>query len=303
VVHGSSGHLTGDITFAATAERVHGGLWLLRGEATAGSPGVGRGVRARSGATALVTALPLADFAADFYAPLISGGVTDLPAGTAIDATHPSAVPPSWNPADCAAVANANPPPVRAALALGSAASLNSAAVLAGTPPVLNGAPRADSADFQRLGPLLWSELALLADRTESGVLHLSPASRSGTCDTTAPANWGAPADPAHPCFDYFPLIHAPGPLIVSGGEGQGILAVDGQLTLEPGTRFTGVILARSLVADRAEIAGSVRVQSSARVSADLSYNDCAIQRALGRAPALRRLYRGPDRWWLPGFD
>jgi hypothetical protein len=261
------------------------------------------GARARARVTVMLTAVPLAEFVADFHAPLVSGGATNLLAGTVIDATRAGALPANWRPADCTAAPSAQPAVVRPAVALGNAASLNSAATLTGTPPVLFGAPRADSAAYERLGPLLWQELPAVADRIEAGALSLAPAISGGTCDTAAAGNWGAPEDPAHPCFDYFPLIYAPGSLVITAGHGQGILAVDGSLTLAPGTRFTGAVLARRLDADQAEITGSVRAQSSTRVSGALRYNDCAVQRALGRSPALRRLYRYSDRWWLPGFD
>jgi len=295
----TTGPLSGGVRIQATAEQVRDAVWLLRGVAFAGRL-ASHGDRAIAKATALLIAIPLPELLADFFAPLVSGGATDLQAGTVIDALQHGLLPPFWSTADCAGTMTA--PTVRPAVALGPAASLNNAATLAGMPPVLYGAPRADSLDFERLGTLRWTEIATIADRVETGALSPAPAAQAGACETAAAANWGAPDDPAHPCFDYFPLIYSTGPLRITGGHGQGILTVDGALTLEPGSRFTGVILARSLSADSAEITGSVRVASSARMSARLRYNECAVGRALRRSPALRKLYRVSDRWWLPGF-
>jgi hypothetical protein len=294
----ATGSLPGSVQYTATAERLARGIWYVSGEGTL----IGGGqIVARARSAALATAIPLTDFNADFQAALVSGGPTHVLAAATIDATRTGALPPAWSPADCAPYATQNASVVRPAVALGALASLSGAGTILGLPPVLYRAPRTDSSDFARLGPLRWSELANIADRVESGALSLAPARSGSVCDVTATGNWGAPADPAHPCFDYFPLVYSPGPLTITG-LGQGILAVEGPLTLAPGTQFSGVILARSLDATQSEITGSVRVESSTRVSAVIRYNECAVQRALHRSPALRRVYRYAKRWWLPGF-
>jgi hypothetical protein len=294
----ATGSLAGGVQYTATAERLARGIWYVSGEGTLS----GRGqIVARARSAVLATAIPLSDFTRDFHAALVSAGTTTILAAATIDATQTGALPPAWSPAHCAPYVTQNPSVLRPAVALGALAGLSAAGTILGMPPVLYGAPRTDSSDFARLGPLRWSELANIADRVETGMLSLAPARSGSSCDVASTGNWGAPADPAHPCFDYFPLVYSPGPLTITG-SGQGVLAVDGRLTLAPGTQFSGVILARSLDATQSEITGSVRVEFATRVSAVIRYNECAVQRALQRSPALRRVYRYAKRWWLPAF-
>lgn len=105
-------------------------------------------------------------------------------------------------------------------------------------------------------------------------------------CDANASANFGDPlrvlgAD--SPCADFFPLVHAAGDLHLTGGAGQGMLVVDGNLTLLAGARFTGVLLVRGsarfengsrldgiVLADRVSLAGA----------SEIHYSACAVEQA-----------------------
>jgi hypothetical protein len=131
--------------------------------------------------------------------------------------------------------------------------------------------------------------LSRLATPITSGSV-LSPAPRvdgRGECDTHTLGNFGDPlrvfgAD--SPCKLVFTLGYVDGDLRLVGGAGQGMLLVDGDLTLETGARFEGVVIAR----------GSVRLESGAQlvgvVLADhvaleggsiVQYSSCAVDRAL----------------------
>jgi hypothetical protein len=59
--------------------------------------------------------------------------------------------------------------------------------------------------------------------------------------------NWGEPlqAGPFAACAGYFPIIHSPGDLRLTGGRGQGVLLVDGDLELGGSTRFDGLVIVR----------------------------------------------------------
>jgi hypothetical protein len=167
---------------------------------------------------------------------------------------------------------------------------------------VLNAATRASPADFDRVGSIGRADFTAFADRIETGSLTLVPAG-STTCDTNVAGNWGAPLDTAHPCFDYLPVIHAPGDLAFSGA-GQGILIVDGNLVIAPGSAFFGAILVRgTITASGGRIVGGVRVGGAGgttRPGGTVRYDECALARAFTRSPALRRVYRTSDRLWLP---
>jgi hypothetical protein len=174
---------------------------------------------------------------------------------------------------------------------------------VAGLPPVWSGAPGTDTAAFHRLGPLPLSDVAVVADRVESGSVRLAPAAVGATCDRAAPGNWGAPGDPRDPCFDYVPLVFATSDLEIQAGSGQGILVVDGSVTFRAGTTFTGLVLATGRVdLDGARVTGAVRAGSGVRVYGVLESSACAVGRILHRTRAFRRPYRFGVRLWLPPF-
>jgi len=299
----AAGTLPGNVTWITEVERLHGSLWLVRGEAavTAG----GR-LRARAAALATVTAIPIDELWLDFHAAVTSGGSLTILNGARIDATSPAGPPAAWSPADCPPSASAPQPPpplAPAGVSLDSAASLSAAgAMITGAPPVLQPGPRTAPADFARLGVLDRNALPALADHRAGGTMAFAPVAVGNTCDTSATGNAGAPEDPAHPCYDFFPLIVASGDLTLAAGAGQGILAVAGRLTMAPGVRFYGAILARELDAPALELHGALRIANGGRLGGFFRFDACALGRAFQRAGALRKVYRHADRLWLPPF-
>jgi hypothetical protein len=98
-------------------------------------------------------------------------------------------------------------------------------ALVQGTPPVASPGSTDEFGDSGR-----WlQELAVSADLRYPGgtvLANVGPAAwANGECGRSSPSNWGAPTAPGHPCFTYFPVIHAAGDLIVgASASGQGIL-------------------------------------------------------------------------------
>src|SRR4029079_18254653 len=73
-----------------------------------------------------------------------------------------------------------------------------------------------------------------------------SPPGTLQTCRTSSNTNWGEPnggVGSVTACFNYFPIIYAPGNLRISGGRGQGILLVRGDLDLSGGMEFYGPVI------------------------------------------------------------
>ncbi len=69
-----------------------------------------------------------------------------------------------------------------------------------------------------------------------------------GVCDTSSPLNWGAPEDPTHPCFDYFPIVYVPDGWDFKtqpDGAGQGIILSDVPAQFENGFSWYGLVMAR----------------------------------------------------------
>jgi len=117
----------------------------------------------------------------------------------------------------------------------------------------------------------------------------VGPVEGGGHCDRGAVTNWGDPAA-GSPCRSYLPVVHAPGNLSIGGGRGQGILLVEGDLTVSGGFHFAGVVfvLGRFAVEGAGgSVAGSV-LASTADLSGAmpggvvaLRRSTCTVQRAL----------------------
>ena len=114
-------------------------------------------------------------------------------------------------------------------------------------------------------------------------------------CNRANSLNWGEPWYPANPasasvCQNWFPIIYRPGNLTLQGGRGQGILLVDGDLTLAGGVEFFGIVLVKGRLRTQGngnKINGAVMARN---VDLDdnfiggtptVNYSTCAISRAL----------------------
>jgi hypothetical protein len=161
-----------------------------------------------------------------------------------------------------------------------------------GSPPVLEDASIGDG-DFS-----FYDDLAGMADKVFTGDQHftgIAPAVAGGTCDTSAPTNWGDPLDPGGACWSYVPIIRVAGNLSLAGnGYGQGILLVDGDLQITGNFDFYGVIVVKG----QADLGGTPRVYgglvvrngpggnglSRLRGNEGIHYSSCVVERALAQA-------------------
>lgn len=107
-----------------------------------------------------------------------------------------------------------------------------------------------DTAAVLGFGRFDWPTLVGLANsRVTVRVSGAAPPVSGEECDTTAPHNWGEPHRwMGGPCTGYYPVIHAASDLVVDGGRGQGMLLVDGNLTVQGGFEFTGAVLVRGAI-------------------------------------------------------
>jgi hypothetical protein len=100
-------------------------------------------------------------------------------------------------------------------------------------------------------------------------------------------------------------LVYAPTDLTVSG-DGIGMLIVNGDLSIESGATFAGVIVVRGnvIMSSDVRMSGSVRVQGTGATdlgTAQITYSRCAIAEALLESPAAARLINA-ERRFLPTF-
>jgi hypothetical protein len=148
-----------------------------------------------------------------------------------------------------------------------------------------------DTSALLRFGHFDWDHLVDVANTRLTGhVTGVAPRSTGEECDTADPTNWGEPTrSNGGACTGYFPVIHAPGDLVIHGGRGQGLLLVDGDLALQGGFEFFGAILVRGALRGGpggARIIGTVSmaVQGATDPSLDaiaIAFSRCTARKAL----------------------
>jgi hypothetical protein len=134
---------------------------------------------------------------------------------------------------------------------------------------------------------------AAFADKTipgSTGPIAPGPSSSGRDCQRNLPTNWGDPASLAKPCGTYFPIIHWTGNLTVYGGTGQGILVVDGDLTVSGGFTFDGLVLVGgglTIAGAGVRMTGAIQVDDERGKGSEvvgpssLKYSRCALARSL----------------------
>ncbi|MEX2157390.1 MAG: pilus assembly PilX N-terminal domain-containing protein [Gemmatimonadales bacterium] len=112
-----------------------------------------------------------------------------------------------------------------------------------GSPPVVNDPSLSDSS-FNYFGGASYAQLAARANVTLSGgTIKAQPSVTNGVCDKSVLTNWGDGLNPTAPCGNYFPTIHITGNATLDGVQGQGILLVDGNLTVQGSFQFFGIVI------------------------------------------------------------
>lgn len=148
----------------------------------------------------------------------------------------------------------------------------------------------ADTATYSVFGTETWASLVAKANVTATGG-NPSPTGSSTTC-TASSTNWGESrrgSGSIAGCENYFPIIYAPGDLSITGGRGQGILLVNGSLTIRGNFEFSGIIVVRNEldVAGTPTIYGGVLVRNADGTgskilgNAEFNFSHCAMGQAL----------------------
>jgi hypothetical protein len=182
-----------------------------------------------------------------------------------------------------------------------------------GNPPVL-GDPDLGDEDFTQFGDMSWDDLVEMADLRFPGgnINNTGPDSTTaGVCLTGQgyPLNWGNPVNPSGACGDWFPIIHVNGTArIQSGGVGQGILLVEGDLDLGGDFMFSGIVLVQGRFRTQgsgnrvngAVMASNVDFDDQQLVGGSVvQYSQCAVQRAVENAGQLNRVRPIDRRGWI----
>ncbi len=177
-----------------------------------------------------------------------------------------------------------------------------------GVPDVTVDSSAASSTRYSAFGSESWSTLTAHASVVIPAGSVVTPAAAvlNGACDRVVASNWGDPSA-ITPCWSYAPVLWAQGDLEMRGGHGQGVLLVDGDLTLSQGAEFHGVVIARDDVVGGPgggrllglAMAGDMRPGPGDHTTlgdgVQINLSRCAAQGALRRSARLVPLVR---RWW-----
>lgn len=171
--------------------------------------------------------------------------------------------------------------------------------------PILSPDSTVTSSLFTDFGGVSFDELAAMAEKIVGASAVPSPSlNGTGACDRADPLNWGEPLTGLgfDDCFNYFPIIYAPGDFQLSNGRGQGILLVRGDFSIRGSAAFYGLVVA--LGRFEAEVSpslhGAVLAQGDSAIrshtggTALIQYSSCALTRALRQAGIARPLAERP---------
>jgi hypothetical protein len=170
---------------------------------------------------------------------------------------------------------------------------------ISGTPPVAPDSTAA--ARWTALDAALTADIMLPA----GAIVTPMPVVTGAACDTAALTNWGDPAGGA--CGTWLPVIRAAGDVTLRGGTGQGILIADGDVVLENGAQFSGLVMPRDDIVGGTgggTVLGAVIALDARRGPGDhtlvssgtlLRRSSCRLLRARYRVAAPVRI---TQRWW-----
>ncbi|KPJ92544.1 MAG: hypothetical protein AMS18_07200 [Gemmatimonas sp. SG8_17] len=286
----------GSGTYAGTVRRLNQELFLID------ITGVDAGTRARQNLGALVK---LRLLTMDIQAALTTRGPTKVGGSAEIDGTNQD--PSGWT--GCAADSDL------AGLRLPSAGDLTTiggcsgASCITGSPAV-DPDPAINDSTFFEYGDTDWDGLVAMANKVISPGTYtgIGPVIVSGTCMISNSNNWGDPLTPTSACGGYFPIIYAGGNIAINTGYGQGILLVEGDLSVQGGFEFYGIVIVKGQLKTAGTgghfnggvLAANVDLDDiSVLGDALVQYSSCAITRVLQSAGTGAMLR---SRGWLYSY-
>lgn len=165
-------------------------------------------------------------------------------------------------------------------------------------------------------GEFTWDDLVGLAEITyPSGATTLNQILPDSTvvnggyiCRQSNTSNWGDPRSLVGVCSNYFPIIYAKGDLQITGGYGQGILLIEGDLAVQGGFEFYGPVYVKGELTTQGTgghfnggvVAANVNLGASTVLgNALVSFSSCAVSRAILNNTALTRVRPLAMRSWV----
>jgi hypothetical protein len=232
--------LGGNSSYTATLRRLNPSLFMVRADGRQAAPG--GEIQGRRNVSKLVR-LDIPQIAMNAAITTRTG----ITISGSSDVSGIDSVPGAWG--GLCPPAGPTVPGVRDSSGnVSTSGACSGASCIVGSPQILTD-PTVNSATFNQFGNTSFNQLAARANLVLSGtVTGIGPAAIGGACLYSVTTNWGDPLNPAAPCGSYWPIIYAPGDLHLSGGVGQGILLVNGDLTLAGGVEFYGPVISQGTV-------------------------------------------------------
>lgn len=192
--------------------------------------------------------------------------------------------------------------PAKAGIAISDASLIstsgcNNLNCVDGSPKVLATPLASDPDTYFKYGDSSWDQLVAMATLTMTTNPTPAPVVTDGKCNRTVNSNWGDVQrwTPTRACESYYPIIYYPGNAHLTGGTGQGILLVGGDLSVQGGFKFYGPVIVRGNLKTEgtgghfngAVMAANVNLaENSVLGNAVVNYSSCAVESALNNIPA-----------------
>ncbi|MCZ6753776.1 MAG: pilus assembly PilX N-terminal domain-containing protein [Gemmatimonadetes bacterium] len=278
-------NMTGRVSFTAALTRLNPNIFLVRSTGSRSDAG-GNVLAERTVATLSRLLVP----SIDITAALTVNGTIGL--GGSAEVSGVDSIPAGWS--SCPSP-SATGPGIRSSGNTVTTTGANCASLncVTGNPQFLGGDTTVTSSTFTDFNGITFADLAAMATWTISGTLtSLSPSLNGAACNEADNRNWGEPytATGFGACFDYFPILYAPGDVHMSGGRGQGILLVGGDLRLSGGVEFFGPVIVQGRVRSTGTgghiygglMANGVSLNPTSLTGNSVAqFSTCAIARAL----------------------
>jgi hypothetical protein len=208
-------------------------------------------------------------------------------------------IPTEWGAANCDTTGDTTKAGIRTA---DTSQVTGGAGHTYGTPPMKQDTT-VNTSTFRQFGDIDYATLAAMATLTiSSGNYKTNPSFIGANCNKADNLNWGDGMNRASACGNYFPIIHitdSTASTTLNGDQGQGILLVDGDLSIQGSYQFYGIVLIRGSLKTAgggstdahfwgAVMAANVDLELNTLTgNATLNYSKCAITEALERTGAV----------------
>jgi len=271
------GNVTGSGWYRGSVRRLNDLLYLINSE------GFSRDSTARQRVGLLVRLRPIE---VDITAALKTQGATKIGGSSFINGNDTP--PPGW--LDCPAIQPTLPGIEIAKAADVTTSGCKDMTCVTGDPKVKEN-PSISESTLTNFGDASFDELKAMANVViPGGVRKIEPSLTGTKCNKEDLNNWGDPLTPAAPCGNYFPIIWSEGDLSINGVQGQGVLVVNGNLSVQGGFQFFGPVLVRKALKTTGTgghfhggvVAANISLeQNDVLGNAVVNYSYCAVIKAL----------------------